>query len=134
KLENDVDKKKNAAEVIKKDKEIKDLKGDVVRKEEEAKNQQLATNQAEAKFVRLENDKPRGEIALITGTGETPFINIGSADKVRTGLRFTVHGVDNNGKPKLEAKATLEIIDIVKDHQSQGRLINVVSPGADPVC
>jgi hypothetical protein len=133
KLENEVDKKKHAAEIAKKDKEIKELNTEIVRKTEEAKNQQLASNVAEAKFVRLENDRPRGEISLITGTGQTPFINLGSADKVRTGLRFTVHGVDNNGKPKLEAKATLEIIDIVKDHLSQARLIKVVDPGADPV-
>ncbi len=131
--ENEVDKKKHAAEIVKKDKEIKLLQQDILRKTEEAKNQQLATNVAEAKFVRLENDRPRGEVSLITGTGQTPFINLGSADKVRTGLRFTVHGVDNNGKPKLEAKATLEIIDIVKDHLSQARLIKVVDPGADPV-
>jgi hypothetical protein len=132
-LENEVDKKKNVAEVAKLNKEIKTLKDDLLRKEEETKNAQYASNLAEAKFVRLENDKPRGEISLITGTGQTPFINLGSADKVRSGLRFTVHGVDNNGKPKLEAKATLEIIDIVKDHLSQARLIKVVDPGADPV-
>ncbi len=132
-LESDADKKKNVAVVAKKDKEIKNLKDDVLRKEEEASAARLVTNQAEAKFVRLENDRPRGEVSLITGTGQTPFINLGSADKVRTGLRFTVHGVDNNGKPKLEAKATLEIIDIVKDHLSQARLIKVVDPGADPV-
>jgi hypothetical protein len=132
-LENDTDKKKNQGELIKKDKDIKILKDDLLRKEQEATQEQLAKGQAEAKFVRLENDKPRGEISLITGTGQTPFINLGSADKVRTGLRFTVHGVDNNGKAKLEAKATLEIIDILKDHLSQARLIKVVDPGADPV-
>jgi hypothetical protein len=132
-LENDTDKKKNAAALANKDKEIKTLKDDLLRKEEEANNQRLATSLAEAKFVRLENDRPRGEVSLITGTGQTPFINLGTADKVRTGLRFTVHGIDNNGKPKLEAKATLEIIDIVKDHLSQARLIKVVDPGNDPV-
>jgi hypothetical protein len=127
------DAKKNQLALVQKDKEIKGLKDEILRLKEEASQKQLQTSQEKATFVRLETDRPRGEITLINGLGQTPFINLGFADKVRTGLRFTVHGVDNNGKAKLEAKATLEIIDILKDHQSQTRLIKVLDPGADPV-
>jgi hypothetical protein len=44
-----------------------------------------------------------------------------------------VHGIDANGKANLDAKATLEVIEVIKPHMSQGRLIAVVNQQSDPV-
>jgi hypothetical protein len=125
--------KANAKLVARKDKTISDLTAKLNRKDQEEETRKLETMQANAKFTRLDNDKPRGEIMFVNGSGQTPFINLGSADNVKPGLRFTVHGIDANGKANLEAKATLEVIEVIKPHMSQGRLVAIVNPSGDPV-
>jgi hypothetical protein len=131
--DNATSEKKHAIEISKKDKEIKELKQQIAKLEEAAQDQKIASSQSAGTFTRLETDKPRGEIVVIKGDGMSPFINLGSADHVRTGLRFTVHGKDQNGRANLEAKATLEVIEIISDHQSRARLIKVVDAKNDPV-
>ncbi|HEY1860819.1 MAG TPA: hypothetical protein VGG61_10715, partial [Gemmataceae bacterium] len=123
----------NLRTLAKKQKEIDDLRAKLERNEKETEQQKLDALQARGKFTRLENDKPRGEIMFLNGNGQTPFINLGSADNVKPGLRFTVHGIDANGKANLDAKATLEVIEVVKPHMSQGRLVAVVNQQSDPV-
>lgn len=63
----------------------------------------------------------------------TPYINLGSLDKVTPQLTFTIHGLDAQGKPLAEPKATLEVINVMQDHLSQARLTSVKDPARDPV-
>jgi hypothetical protein len=61
-------------------------------------------------------------VALDRG-GDMAYINLGSADKVKPQLRFTVHGVEADGKPMEHDKAVLEVVEVKDQHLSRGRIL-----------
>jgi len=78
--------------------------------------------------------KAKGRIISVDRTGRTVYVNLGRGDNIKTGFTFNVHGVDPNGKPKLDDKGSLEIVKILpEDHLSEARLTEIRDPKADPV-
>jgi hypothetical protein len=65
--------------------------------------------------------------------GQEVYINLGSADKLQPQLTFSVHGVDQSGRPLQESKGSLEVMDILGDHLARARLTGVKDPNRDPV-
>src|SRR5205823_2937275 len=73
------------------------------------------------------------KIVEMDRSGKAPFINLGSADGVHTGLTFSIHGRGPDGRPVLASKGTLELIDVVNDHLSQTQVVSVKDALKDPI-
>ncbi|HMF15394.1 MAG TPA: hypothetical protein VKE94_23930 [Gemmataceae bacterium] len=84
-------------------------------------------------YVAASLDQPRGKIVLMDRTGSLPYVNLGSADRVRPQLSFSIHTVGTDGRPVKESKGSLEIINVVSEHLSQARITRQVDPTRDPV-
>jgi hypothetical protein len=98
-------------------------------------------------------DQPKGKIVKIDATGTMPYINLGRLDNLKAGVTFSVYGVGLDGKPiaydivdregktlrgpdgktEKEGKATVEVLAVVGDHQSQVRVTSVRDPNRDPI-
>jgi hypothetical protein len=66
------------------------------------------------------------------GRGESAYINLGSADKVKPQLTFRVHGVGADGRPLPKDKATIEVMTVLNDHLSQARIYYDKEPRDNP--
>src|SRR5262249_18317823 len=79
----------------------------------------------------LERPVVEGPVNLRTGwkivaldrTGATAYINLGSADKVNTQVRFTVHGGGADGKPDEQQKGVVEVVEGKGEHLARARVI-----------
>ncbi len=65
--------------------------------------------------------------------GTNPYINLGSADRVKPQLTFSIHGVGLDGRPNAQPKGTLEVVNVVGDHLSRTRITSVKDPNRDPI-
>ena len=69
-------------------------------------------------------------------SGNTAYINLGSADNVKPQLSFSVHSVES-GKPVPTPKANLEVVSVLQPHLSEARLTYTSQAGQnrgrDPV-
>jgi hypothetical protein len=105
-------------------------------KNKEIKDLQTRVNRLEDKkptYVASAMDQPKGKIVLMDKTGSLPYVNLGSADHVRSQLSFSIHGVGADGRPLKDTKGSLEIINVVGEHLSQARVTDQVDPTRDPV-
>lgn len=109
------------------EREITHLKNLVKRKEDQlaefqAKNPESAGNmRADWKIVRMDR------------RGENPYINLGSADRVKPQLTFTVHGVGLDGRPNPQSKGTLEVSHVIGPHLSQARITSEKDRNRNPI-
>ncbi len=102
--------------------------------ESEAKAQaEMAATQAVVARQRaaLERNSPTETAAIVNRgwkimqldrTGDTAYINLGSADKVKPQLTFSIHGLDAAGKPMERSKADAEVVSVRGEHLSQVRI------------
>lgn len=101
--------------------------------------EQLKVKSAElAESRRSPTDVPvnlgtKWRIVSIDRRGERPYINLGSADRVRPQLTFSVHAVGSDGKVDPVAKATIEVVKVIRDHLSQARVTSIKDPARDPI-
>lgn len=123
---------KYQAELKKKDDAIKDLNHELTKiKEDHAKAKdriQIMEAELAVKEDPFAHDKPHGQI--MRRRGNMVEINLGSADNVKSGLKFAVHASDTpqrgftkdrNGT--VQAKAKLEVIQTLGEHLSQARIL-----------
>jgi hypothetical protein len=73
------------------------------------------------------------KIVRMDRRGVNPYINLGSADRVKPQLTFTIHGVGLDGRPNPQPKGTLEVLNVVNDHLSQARVTSVKDPDRHPI-
>src|SRR5262249_39041165 len=73
------------------------------------------------------------KITSMDRRGTNPYINLGSADNVKPQLTFTIHGVGLDGRPILQAKGTLEVVNVTGPHLSQARITGVKDANRDPI-
>jgi hypothetical protein len=121
------DKKTLAAQMKKKDEDIRTLKDRV--KDRESRLASLESRSQQA----AQNLRTDWKIVAMDPRGTSPYINLGSADRVHTQLTFNVHGIAANGQVDPKPKATLEVINVVGPHLSQTRITSVVNRNRDPV-
>jgi hypothetical protein len=101
----------------------------------------------------LDSDQPKGHVSYIDKTGATPFIDLGSEDRVYEQLTFSVYGIGvdgkpisydladksgkvvmgTDGKPLKEGKATVEIVSVLGPHLSQVRVTSLRDGNRDPI-
>jgi hypothetical protein len=119
--------RKATATIAKKDEEITTLKAVVKQKTDDIG----ALRQREGAAPK--DWRTDWQIAAMDRTGKQPYINLGSADNVTPQLTFTVHGLGPDGKPLPNSKGSIEVVNVVRDHLSQARIINVKDPDRDPI-
>ncbi len=73
------------------------------------------------------------KIVRMDRSGKQPFINLGSAENVRPGLTFSIHGQGPDGKPIPASKGTLEVLNVVNDTTSQAQVVSVKDAFKDPI-
>ncbi|HEY7154125.1 MAG TPA: sigma-70 family RNA polymerase sigma factor [Gemmataceae bacterium] len=73
------------------------------------------------------------KIVRMDRRGTNPYINLGSADKVKPQLTFTIHGVGLDGRPNPRPKGTLEVVNVIANHLSQARVTSVKDANRDPI-
>src|SRR5439155_13167163 len=78
-------------------------------------------------------DQPKGKIVFMDKTGTLPYINLGSADRVRPQLTFSIHRVGSDGRPLKESKGSLEVLNVIGEHLSQARITEQTDSARDPV-
>lgn len=87
---------------------------------EERSPQAPANMRTDWKIVRMDN---RG----------TMYINLGSSDRVKPQLTFTVHGRGLDGRPNPQSKGSIEVVSVVGPHLSQARITSVKNSNRDPI-
>lgn len=121
--------------------EKKTLEGTIAKKEGEIKNlKQLAhRKQDEIDQFRLKNPeappnmRTDWRIARMDTRGTHPYINLGSADRVRPQLTFNIYGLSADGRPNPQPKGTLEVVSVVGPHLSQTRITSEKDGKRDPI-
>lgn len=119
--------KKSGFEVKKLQAKVKELQVALEARNQEIQSIKLAKNEAPAtartdwKIVRLDRK------------GVLPYINMGSADRVRPQLTFSIHGLGLDRRPIAASKGTLEVVTVLGDHLSQTRITSVKDPDRDPI-
>jgi hypothetical protein len=73
------------------------------------------------------------KIQYMDKTGQQPFINLGSADRVQPGLTFSIHARGPDGRPVADSKGSLEVVKVVGEHLSQTRMLAVKDRNSDPI-
>src|SRR5262249_9598008 len=107
----------------------------------QAKEKDLVTalNKIKEKIEPVDRDKfdlPKGKILSIDRTGTTTYVDLGSGDRVKPGLTFSIFtpGLDGKRNSK-EPKGSLEIVslDTRDKHLSLARITETRSPTRDPI-
>jgi hypothetical protein len=73
------------------------------------------------------------QIIRLDERGERPYINLGSADRVKPQLTFSIHSLGADGKLTPEPKGTLEVVTILGEHYSQARITSVRDRARNPI-
>jgi hypothetical protein len=115
------------ATVSKRESEIKDLQKSVERKQSELEERQAKNP------ITSENLRKDWKIVRMDPRGLNPYINLGSADRVRPQLTFTIHGVGADGRPKAQSKGALEVVNVLGPHLAQARITSVRDRNRDPI-
>jgi hypothetical protein len=115
------------ASIAKKEREISDLKQLVQRKEDE-----LASMQAKNPTTP-ENMRTDWKIVRLDNRGVNAYINLGSSDRVKSQLTFTIHGLSSDGRPRPQSKGTLQVANVIGPHLAQARITSVNDPNRDPI-
>ncbi|HKI32103.1 MAG TPA: hypothetical protein VKA46_09555 [Gemmataceae bacterium] len=72
-------------------------------------------------------------IVSINGSGDMPYINIGSADNLKRLVTFSIYGKGVDGKPLKAPKGKLEVIRVTGEHMAQARITELRDERRDPV-
>jgi hypothetical protein len=82
---------------------------------------------------QLELDEPRGKIERVAGG--SVFINLGSYDKLKPGITFSVLPATVGGKNVInrQRKGAIEVIEVVGPKLAKARIVEETNPFGDPV-
>jgi hypothetical protein len=129
KEKNDADQAKKGLEatIAKLNREKEDLRKLVQRKDNELAAMQAKNPETPASM------RTDWKITYMDNRGVNAYINLGSADRVKPPLTFTIHGVGADGRPKPQTKGTLEVTKVLGDHLSQARITAERDRNRDPI-
>jgi hypothetical protein len=72
-------------------------------------------------------------ITSISGTGDQPYISLGSADNLKRSVTFSIYGKGVDGRPLRDSKGKLEVSRITGEHTAQARITELKDERRDPV-
>jgi hypothetical protein len=73
------------------------------------------------------------KIVSITGAGDMPYINVGTADNLKRQVTFSIFGRGNDGRALREPKGKLEVVRVTGEHLAQARITDLKDERRDPV-
>jgi hypothetical protein len=88
----------------------------------------------ESKREALYTDRPHGKITKVDNRNGIAWINLGSADFVRTQLTFSIaapNAVTTSGRR--ERKGAVEVTRVLDEHLSQVKIVDVTNATQDPI-
>ncbi|MCA9152721.1 MAG: hypothetical protein KDA92_25630, partial [Planctomycetales bacterium] len=89
------------------------------------KNQTLVINQRDEQLRQVTTesfDVPDGKVLWVNNRLGTAYVNLGSADGLRSQVTFSVYAVDANNLARQEKKGSIEITRVVNDHMAEGKI------------
>jgi hypothetical protein len=100
-------------------------------------DQKIKLDKAEAEVGKkvaaaIDLNQPHGKVVRFDPSGEKPFINLGAADNVKTGLTFSVFGVGPDGGGSRKARPPSRSC-IINDHLSQTQITGYADRYRDPI-
>jgi len=81
----------------------------------------------------LDFESPRGKITSIDRRGANAFINLGSADRVKPQLTFSIFRSGGGLSDGRERKGAVEVVRVLGDHFSMARITEVQDAGREPI-
>jgi hypothetical protein len=129
------------SEEVDKIKKSADLAKDEDKKKLDKLSKELATTKTNLDKAReqlrptnlLDYDQPKGKVVGIDRTGQVVYVNLGTQDRVKPQLTFSVFGAGPNGKASAERKGAIEITKVMESHLSQGRITEMTDGNRDPI-
>lgn len=121
------ERKAHTAALTRKDKEIADLKQLVQKKEGEISAFKIRNPEAPPSM------RTDWRISYMDDSGTRPYINLGSADRVKPQLTFNIYGLGVDGRPNPQPKGTLEVVSVIGPHLSQTRITSEKDGRRDPI-
>lgn len=122
---------------------LADLKKD--KNQTEAKLQEAfrdALKDAEVKIKRLEQkipqidllayEQPKGKIVAVEAGQKTVHLNLGTADRVKPGLTFSVFG-EGEYKSTADRKASVEVVEVVGENKCRARVTELKNAVRHPL-
>lgn len=80
----------------------------------------------------LAYDRPKGKVVQVDRTGTMATISVGKADNVQPKLTFSIYA-PNTSHVNSERRGTLEVVDVLSDHQSRCRITETTYPTRLPI-
>jgi hypothetical protein len=127
------DQKKEIADVRKENTRLnKELGGALktIRDRRDEMTRSQATADIDVTKIAPEN---MAKIVSINGTGDMPYISLGTADNLKRQVTFSVYGKGVDGKPLREPKGKLEVIRLTGEHTAQARVTELRDERRDPI-
>jgi hypothetical protein len=122
---------------------LADLKKD--KNQTEAKLQEAfqgALKDAELKIKRLEQnipridllayEQPKAKVIAVDAGQKTVHLNLGTADRVKPGLTFSVFG-DGEYKSTVDRKASIEVVEVVGENKCRARVTELKNAVRHPL-
>lgn len=100
------------------------------------KDEQIAARDAKiAPPNSLEADVPKGQILRVDRDSGMVYINLGSADYLKPQVTFSVLPPHTSGRTAAnrEAKATVEVVQILEPHLAMARIVSSTNAMRDPI-
>jgi hypothetical protein len=70
----------------------------------------------------------QGKITQVTDGGDTVYINLGKADRLRPGVTFGVLDADITSVTKSKPKAKIEVVEVLNEHLSRCKVLSDRAP------
>jgi len=91
------------------------------------------TYTAKEKLKNWHKTGKRWQVVYLDKTGAMPYINLGSRDRVRPQMTFSIHGVLPDGSLNPIPKGTLEVVRIMREDMSQAKITSTTDAKKDPI-
>ena len=76
------------------------------------------------KFEKVTFEKPDGQVTSSDGRTRHVFVDLGSEDRLRVGLAFSVFPPRSHGGLGDKSKGSIEIVDILGPHSAEARIVS----------
>lgn len=82
---------------------------------------------------KLKNWRKPWEIVSMNAAGDQPYINLGSDDKIKPQLTFSIHGLTTDGKLNPTPKGTLEVVRVIGPKLAKAKITSTADSRKSPI-
>jgi hypothetical protein len=117
------------AQIAELNRQVEDLQSKLTQQtqafEKKLNDKDLIISQRDGQLAELTNESfevPDGRVLSVHRRTGTAYINLGSADRLRRQVTFSVYGVDANNLTSGDKKGSLEVTRIINDHMAEVKI------------